>query len=282
MSRICLYLALTLTFSVPLFGAKSLKRTSTTLDKQLIVKGRVIDAETKATIEYANILLYNLPDTIPPHITSTDSKGEFNFKNLQPGDYKVNVSFIGFTSFTTQPFSLKAETAVFQMDPISIHIDSRTIGEITIHAHSENAKYRLDKKTIYVENQISGAGGSAADLLRKLPSVSQSPDGKIAIHGNSNLLIYVNGKPTSLKGNDLLESTPAAEIKKIELITSPSAKYDASGSGGIINLVTVKSIPGTFFCDQVDDTSGSGSIIFCRRTGYQLYLFYFGSRGAFK
>ncbi|HWS00448.1 MAG TPA: outer membrane beta-barrel family protein, partial [Prolixibacteraceae bacterium] len=105
----------------------------------------------------------------------------------------------------------------------------------------ENATYKLDKKTIYVENQISGAGGSAADLLYKLPSVTHSPDGKISIHGNSNLLIYVNGKPSSLKGNELLENTTAAEIKKIELITSPSAKYDASGSGGIINLITKKS-----------------------------------------
>ncbi len=241
MSRIFRALTFILLTSGPLFGFNYFNGTNNSPDKQLIVKGRVVDADTKATIEFAIIQIFNYPDTIPIQITSTDDKGEFNFKKLRPGNFAVKVSFMGFTNFTTQPFNLKAETPVFQIDPISLQINSQSLGEITIHAHAGNTSYRLDKKTIYVENQISGAGGSASDLLYKLPSVTQSPDGRLAIHGNTNLLIYVNGKPSSLKGNELLENTSAAEIKKIELITSPSAKYDASGSGGIINLITKKS-----------------------------------------
>ena len=246
MSRIFLSFSLTLLLSVPLPGFKFLNKVSFALDKPLLIKGRVFDAETKANLEFVSVILSHPKDSLPLQLAISNAGGEFHFKNIQPGIYSIHLSLLGFKSYTTNPFTLTGNEAEFQLDPIAIHMDTRTLEEVTVQARAGATSYRLDKQTIYTENQISGAGGSAADLLHKLPSVTQSPDGQIAIHGNTNLLVFINGKPSSIKGNELLENTSASEIRKIELITSPSAKYDASGSGGIINLITKKNLADGF------------------------------------
>ncbi len=241
MGRIFLNLTFLLLLLIPLPGLTFLNKTSFALDKSSQIRGRVIDAETKSSIEFAHVLLYLQPDTIPFQITASDSKGEFLFDHLPTGEYVVKVHFMGFKSFTTSPLIVKEGAAIFRLGPIPLQIGSLALGEVTVQAKAGNTFYQLDKKTIYVGDQMSGAGGTAYDLLHKLPSVTLNPDGQIAIHGNSNLLVYINGKPSSMKGTELLQYTVASEVKKIELITSPSAKYDASGSGGIINLITKKS-----------------------------------------
>jgi hypothetical protein len=241
MSRIFCFLALLFLYTVPIPGLSFLIKSSFALDKFPLIKGKVIDAETKSTIEFATISLFQNSDSIPVQMTATNAKGEFNLTNLKAGSYTITVNFMGFKQFKSQPFSLADKVNEMRLENIPLEIESQALKEVSIVSKVGNPTYQPEKKTIYVENQLSGAGGSASDLLFRLPSVTQSPDGSIAIHGNANLLVYINGKPTSMKGSQLLESTSAAEVKKIELITSPSAKYDASGSGGIINLITKKS-----------------------------------------
>jgi len=238
MGRITCLLVIELLFLVPLPGLNLLNKTSFGFERSSQIKGKVIDAESKAPISYANVTLYHLPDTIPYRFAITDLQGEFSFNELQGGEYTVMVHFMGFKNFKTQPITLTGRTTFYLMELIPLQVESVPIGEVVAQFDTERPVYQQEKKIIYVEDQLSGAGGTASDLLRKLPSVTQSADGTIAIHGNSNLLVFKNGKPSSLKGNELLQNTSAAEVKKIELITSPSAKYDASGSGGIINIIT--------------------------------------------
>ncbi|MCK9413112.1 MAG: outer membrane beta-barrel protein [Prolixibacteraceae bacterium] len=240
MSRIFWGFTLLFLFLVPLPGLNFLHKISHAIDKSALIKGKVIDAETKATIEYANISLFHRPDTIPIQVTATNEKGEFIFRNLHAGSYTVSVHFMGFKDFISQIIILSPKSGEYSIEPIPLEIQSQSIKEVSIQSNAGKPVYQLDKRTIYVENQMSGTGGTAYDLLFKLPSVTQKPDGQLAIHGNSNLLVFINGKPSSMKGSDLLEYTSASEVKRIELITSPSAKYDASGSGGIINLITKK------------------------------------------
>lgn len=240
MSRIFWGGPLLLLFLVPLPGLNFLYKISYALDKSPVIKGRVTDAETKATIEFAKISLFHQSDSIPFQVTATNAKGEFIFSNLKAGTYTVTVHFMGFRDFSSQPIHLSEKTSELRLEPIPLEIESQSLREISVTSIAGKPVYQPDKRIIYVENQMSGTGGSAYDLLYKLPSVTQKPDGQIAIHGNSNLLIFINGKPSSMKGTDLLEYTSASEVKRIELITSPSAKYDASGSGGIINLITKK------------------------------------------
>lgn len=241
MGRIICLLAIELLFLVPIPGLNLLNKTSFGFERSSQIKGKVIDAESKAPISYANVTLFHLPDTIPFRRAITDLRGEFSFNELQGGEYTVMVHFMGFKDFKTQPFILTGRTTTTHpIELIPLQVEPVPIGEVVTQFDTEKPVYQGEKKIILVENQISGAGGTASDLLRKLPSVTQSADGTIAIHGNSNLLVFKNGKPSALKGNELLQNTPAAEVKKIELITSPSAKYDASGSGGIINIITKK------------------------------------------
>jgi len=241
MSRIFWCFVFTLLLSVPLPGFNFLNQKSYAVDKSPLINGRIVDAETKANIQFATVSLFYQSDSIPTQITATDEKGEFAFSNLQTGIYTVKVHFMGFKDFSTSPLTLSERNKVLRLYPILLSIDSQLLGEVAILSNGTTPVYQPEKRTIYVENQLSGAGGTASDLLQRLPSVTQMPDGKIAIQGNSNFLVYINGKPSSMKGSELLENTSAAEIRKIELITSPSAKYDASGSGGIINLITKKS-----------------------------------------
>ena len=238
MGRIFCLLVIELLFLLPLPGLNLLKKTSFGFERSSQIRGKVIDAESKAPIGYASVSLYHLPDTIPFKHAITDLKGDFSFNELQGGEYTVMVHFMGFKDFKTQPFILTGKTTISSIELIPLQVESLPIGEVVTRFDTGKPVYQQEKKIIIVDNQISGAGGTASDLLRKLPSVTQGADGTISIHGNSNLLVFKNGKPSSLKGNELLQNTSATEVKKIELITSPSAKYDASGSGGIINIIT--------------------------------------------
>ena len=241
MSRIFCFLVLLLLFLLPLSGFSLSSNETLPLELPGQIKGKVIDAGTKSCIEFANVSLIQLKDSLPIQVTATNPKGEFSLTNIKPGKYAISVHFIGFKEFKSNPITLSENFASFKLDPISLEIESVNLGEIAVTSNPNRPVYQLDKKTIYTGNQLSAAGGTASDLLHRLPSVSQGPDGRISIHGNSNLLIYIDGKPSALGGDDLLQNTPASEVKKIELITSPSAKYDASGSGGIINLIMKKS-----------------------------------------
>ncbi len=259
MHKIPWLVGLLLLYLIPLPGLDFLHKSSFALEPVIQLRGKVIDAESRSPIGYANVSLFLLTDTVPLKITATDSKGDFIFSNLQAGSYFVQVNFIGFKNFTTQLFVLKWKESVFRLEPIAIQFGTLDLDEIDVIANADNPVYQIDKKTIYVENQLTGTGGNASDLLLKLPSITQNPDGQIAIHGNPNVLVYINGKPSSLKGEELLHNTSAAQIRKIELITSPSAKYAASGSGGIINLVTKKSNLSGFngnILAAVDDLGG--------------------------
>lgn len=241
MSRIFWYLAFLLLFIVPLPGLTLFEKITLAIDNSFLIKGKVVDAETRTTVQFADIALFNGMDSVPLRLTATNARGEYYFDHLQPGVYTLTVHFMGFKKYFSNPLTLSGKATELKLAPIPLELESLVLGEITVKSGTKAPIYQLDKKTIYVENQLSGAGGSAYDLLHKLPSVTQKPDGQLAIHGNSNLLVFINGKPSSMKGTELLEYTVASEIKKIELITSPSAKYDASGSGGIINLITKKS-----------------------------------------
>lgn len=240
MGRIFFKLALLLLLSIPLPGLNLLKQTTFALDRSRLIKGKVIDAETKATIEFATISLLQETDTIPMQYTVTNAKGEFYFGHLAPGKYWVSVYYMGFKRYLSPTAELGQATTEYRFETFHLQPETLTIGEVTVNSNLGTPKYQTEKKTIYVENQLSGSGGTAFDLLHKLPSITQNMEGQLTIHGNPNLLVLINGKPSSMKGTELLEYTAASEIRKIEIITSPSAKYDATGSGGIINLITKK------------------------------------------
>ncbi|WP_299160036.1 outer membrane beta-barrel family protein [uncultured Tenacibaculum sp.] len=209
---------------------------------QIKLSGKVVEKNTKLPLEFATIILTN-PET-NNIITgeSTNSKGEFSVK-AKKGLYTIKIEFIGFKSHTINNFSLTKNQSI---QTIFLQEDAQALDEVEVVAEKSTTEYKLDKRIFNVGKDLISKGGSANDILNNVPSVSVGIEGDVSLRGNSNVRILINGKPSVLTANNGLESIPSENIEKIEVITNPSAKYDAEGTAGIINVILKKNKNGGF------------------------------------
>lgn len=142
-------------------------------------------------------------------------------------------------ALTAQPVEY-ATVALFNSGEVKLKPQSRNLNEVTVTAESKKVEYKIDRRVVNVEKDLNSAGGSAATALENTPSVQVDPQGNVTLRGSSDFVVLIDGKPTTLKGNDVLKQIPASSVKQIEVITNPSAKYDADGNAGIINVVMKK------------------------------------------
>jgi outer membrane cobalamin receptor len=169
----------------------------------------------------------------------TDSKGKFEITALSFGKYFVLINFIGFKSDTIRDVTMRPNNTEVDLGEIAIRLEEVNLNEVTVTGEKEVLEYNLDKKVINVGKDITATGGTALDVMKNVPSVSVDMDGNMSLRGSS-LNILVDGKPSTMDPTLLLEQLPADMIDKIEIVTNPSARYDAEGMGGIINIVTKK------------------------------------------
>ena len=214
------------------------QRTSGNL-KSYTVKGSLIDQETLHPLEYGTISLVNKnnPKRIQGGIT--DSSGVFNIQ-LPAGTYDFKAEFIGFVPFTIKNLMI-SETKDFGQ--IGLKISQNLLNEIELIAEKTEVEIRLDKRIYNVGKDLTVRGGNVADVLGNVPSVSVDLEGNVSLRGNDNVRILINGKPSGLvgiSGPQGLQNLPAESIEKVEVITSPSARYGAEGTAGIINVVLRK------------------------------------------
>ena len=214
------------------------QRTSGNL-KSYTVKGSLIDQETLQPLEYGTISLVNKnnPKRIQGGIT--DSSGVFNIQ-LPAGTYDFKAEFIGFVPFTIKNLMI-SETKDFGQ--IGLKISQNLLNEIELIAEKTEVEIRLDKRIYNVGKDLTVRGGNVADVLGNVPSVSVDLEGNVSLRGNDNVRILINGKPSGLvgiSGPQGLQNLPAESIEKVEVITSPSARYGAEGTAGIINVVLRK------------------------------------------
>ena len=214
------------------------QRTSSNL-KSYTVKGSLIDQETLQPLEYGTISLVNKnnPKRIQGGIT--DSSGVFNIQ-LPAGTYDFKAEFIGFVPFTIKNLMIN-ETKDFGQ--IGLKISQNLLNEIELIAEKTEVEIRLDKRIYNVGKDLTVRGGNVADVLGNVPSVSVDLEGNVSLRGNDNVRILINGKPSGLvgiSGPQGLQNLPAESIDKVEVITSPSARYGAEGTAGIINVVLRK------------------------------------------
>ncbi len=207
------------------------------------VIGALKDSLTKEPIEFASIALLRLRDSVAIAGSLTNGKGQFSMEELPPGRYILRINSIGYRKMDSKPFMLSP------MDPLkdfgTIYVSSTQKNLKEVEVTSEKADYinSLDKKVFNVDKDIVSTGGSASDVLKNVPSVNVDIDGKVSLRGSENLQILIDGKPSGLGGGDratLLQQLPADAIEQIEIITNPSARYDAEGMAGIINIKTKK------------------------------------------
>lgn len=205
------------------------------------ISGSVVDSISKKPIDYATITLYRSGGKAPLNGVVSDEKGNFRINNLNPGNYKVTVSFIGYPTKTIDPVTTTPGKPDINLGSIRLSPSGRLLKGVDIVADAPLIENRIDKIVFNAEKDITSAGGNATDVLRKVPLLSVDINGNVALRGDQNVRVLINGKPSGAMSSnlaDVLRSLPADQIKNVEVITSPSAKYDAEGSGGIINIIT--------------------------------------------
>ena len=209
-------------------------------NNQLSVVGKIIDSNTKEPLEYATIVLKN-QKTKQLSGGITDEKGNFNIK-INPGTYDISFEFI---SFKTQEIPNKIINSTLNFGTIELSEDTDKLDEIVIIAEKSTVEIRLDKRIYNVGKDMTVKGGSASDVLDNVPSVDVDVEGNVSLRGNENVRILIDGKPSALvglSGTDALRQLPADAIERVEVITSPSARYDAEGTAGILNIILRKGV----------------------------------------
>ena len=207
--------------------------------KKIKIEGVVIDKETQDPLEYTTISLLNdsSPDLIQGGIT--DKNGKFIIE-VFPGKYNITLEYIGFDKIILKDkvISINEDFGIFELE-----IVTESLNEVELVGERTEVEIRLDKRIYNVGKDITVRGGSVADVLDNVPSVSVDVEGNVALRGNQNVRILINGKPSGLvglSGPQGLRSLPAESIEKVEVITSPSARYEASGTAGILNVILKK------------------------------------------
>ena len=235
----------------------------------ILIKGSVIDIDTRQPLEYATVSLINKksPDQIQGGIT--DENGFFQIK-VTSGTYDVKVEFIGFDNFRKDNVEINKTKDFGQ---IELNISQNLLNEVELVADKTEVEIKLDKRIYNVGKDLTVRGGNVADVLGNVPSVSVDLEGNISLRGNENVRILINGKPSGLvgiSGPQGLQNLPAESIDKVEVITSPSARYGAEGNAGIINVILRKDnlngLNGNFVLNAGIPQRNSGSININYRT----------------
>lgn len=202
-----------------------------------LIRGRVLNNKNEA-IEYANVLLHKAADSTVVKLEYTQADGFFEIAHVEPGQYRIAVSFVGLPNFLSIVYEVKAGQELTIPD-VKLQEAPAELQGVTIKAQKPILEIKPDKTVFNVEGSVTAAGSNAFDLLRKSPGVVIDNNDNITMLGRAGIRIYIDGRPSPMQGSDLaqfLRSLQSSEIEAIELITNPSAKYDAQGNAGIINI----------------------------------------------
>ncbi|WP_299554953.1 TonB-dependent receptor [Seonamhaeicola sp.] len=237
---ICLLFALFASTATAQPKAKETSNAEFSGIKDAIITGKIIDKETKDPLEYATISFFSKKENKIVAGGITDTKGNFSIP-VAKGVYDISIEYI---SFKTIKISNRQITKSENIGVFELEIDVESLGEVEVIAERTTVEIKLDKKIYNVGKDLTVSGGTVSDVLDNVPSVSVDAEGSIALRGNDNVRILINGKPSSLVGlnsAEALQQLPAEAIEKVEVITSPSARYEAEGTAGILNIILRRS-----------------------------------------
>jgi ferric enterobactin receptor len=207
------------------------------------ITGFVIDSSATKAVEFATVALYNKTTGKPIDGTIADEKGKFTIKSIAAGDYFLKISFMGFNDKIVNNLTI-VKGQELDLGVIKVTPDVRLLNEVVVSGERSLIEEKVDRLVYNADKDISARGGDASDVLKKVPMLSVDLDGNVSLRGSQNIRVLINNKPSTIIASsiaDALKMLPADLIKSVEVITSPSAKYDAEGSAGIINIITKKS-----------------------------------------
>lgn len=206
------------------------------------ISGTVVDSATQKPVEFATVALMKAGSETPVNGSVCDEHGKFVIKDVPPGKYTAVVSFIGYEPKNIA-VNVPDKNNDIQLGKIVISVTAAILNEITIEGQKAIIEEKVDRTIYNAENDLTAKGGDASDVLRRVPMLTVDLDGNVSLRGNQNIQVLINNKPSTIVASsigDALKQIPADQIKSVEVITSPSAKYDAEGSAGIINIITKK------------------------------------------
>lgn len=206
---------------------------------KISLEGNVVDLDSQEGLEYATISLRN--DLRPQMVQGgiTDANGNFKLE-IFPGKYNITIEYIGFDTFILEDVILRENKNLGKID---LSFAAESLEGVELVGERTEVEIRLDKRIYNVGKDITVRGGSVSDVMDNIPSVSVDVEGNISLRGNDNVRILINGKPSGLvglSGPQGLRQLPAESIEKVEVVTSPSARYEASGTAGILNIILKK------------------------------------------
>lgn len=232
----CLFLLLTISAQAQMPGNKDMAKMMKDIKGRAY--GKVLDASTKKPLEYASVVVlwFNKDSLLGGMLTS--EKGEFSIEGLPPmGGFRLRVTQIGYKTFETKFYIQMPNKLEVDLGDIKCEIDEKLLKEVDVVAEKNTVVMSIDKRTYNVDKDLSVRGGTAADVMKNVPGVTIDADGNAQLR-NQSPTIYVDGRPTNLT----LQQIPADQIDRVEIITNPSVKYDASATGGILNIIMKKNL----------------------------------------
>lgn len=229
-------------------------------NKPVTVSGSIKDKTTKLPLPFVNVALKTEKDAALITGTITNEEGRFSLANIKSGNYILEFSFIGYKT-KIQSIYVGSLSEFLDQGTIELEEDATTLQEVVVVSKTNTVSDKMDKKTFSMADNISQSGGSVLQSMQNLPGVTVQ-DGKVQIRGNDKVTVLIDGKQTALTGfgsQSGLDNIPASAIDKIEIINNPSAKYDANGNAGIINIIYKKNKK-EGFNGKVGFTSGLGAL----------------------
>lgn len=206
----------------------------------LILVGKAFDTESGQPLEYATVGIYSLRDSSLLTGGITGSDGAFRLEVKQRKGWYLTLDFIGYTQKIITDFDIAPEDLRLDLGTIKLGADAEKIQEVEVVAERSQMQMQLDKRVFTVGKDLSNTGGNAEDVLENIPSVEVDIDGNVSLRGSGGVRILIDGKPSGLTGPEALRFLQADQIERVEIVTNPSAKYDAEGEVGIINIILKK------------------------------------------
>ncbi|MEJ2882572.1 TonB-dependent receptor domain-containing protein [Pedobacter sp. GR22-6] len=208
------------------------------------ITGKVVDASNNETVPFASAMVINRKTKAVVKGAQTDADGNLLIAGIPNGVYTFKVSYVGYQTMVRDSVSISDAAPSINLGTIKMKASKGTVlNEVAITAQKSTMQMGIDKKVFSVDQSLVSEGGSASDLLQNVPSVQTDIDGNVSLRGSSGVRVLIDGKPSLIAGGNvaqILQSLPASSIESVELITNPSAKYDAEGQSGIINIVLKK------------------------------------------
>lgn len=204
------------------------------------IKGVIHEKGSGKPIELADVILLQKGGTIAVASTLSDPDGSFLLSEIEEGNYSLVIRLIGYDVYTMETLTLRSSDPVTDIGIIELQPLEIGLSEVVVEGAKRQIIYKLDKKIIDASSNLMGSGGTAVDILENTPSIRVDVNGDVTFRGSSGFKVYIDGKPSFYSGSQALQQIPAGHIENVEIITTPSARYDTDGEVGMINIITKK------------------------------------------